>query len=401
MKILYHHRTRGEDAQGIHIRALCAAFRELGHQVVLVGPPRRRSAALFPPGGASPGTGVADARPSLAGLVIPHWFYELLALAYNTVAVPVLLAQALRHRPGLIYERYALFSLAGLCVARVVRRPFILEVNAPLSLELRQHGHLWLRGLAQRVEDFLCRSATRTVVVSQAMAEILKNRGIPAERLLVMPNGVDQDRFHAGVDGESVRSRLRLTGCRVVGFVGWVRRWHGVDGLMAALAPRLRRDPGLRLLVVGDGPALPDLRARARQLGVEDRVCFAGAVSQEEVPAYIAALDIAVQPAVTEYASPIKLFEYLALGCPVVAPDQANIRELIRPGVTAEVFPPGDWGVLGVRLEELLDDPQRCRQLGERGAASIPEHGYTWRANAERVLAAVEAGGSLPVTEGL
>ncbi|MFP4147082.1 MAG: glycosyltransferase family 4 protein [Halorhodospira sp.] len=412
MRILYHHRTRAEDAQGVHICALVGAFRELGHTVEVVEPrslwraPERAGASRSERadsrqrGTAGQREVAAEAGPTLAGRAIPHWLYELLALAYNAPAFAWLLARVLARRPDLIYERYSLLSFAGLLVARLIRRPFILEVNAPLSLELRAHGGLVWRRPAQWIEDWLCRSATRTVVVSHAMGQIFIERGVPAGRLLVLPNGVDGSAFHPRVDGDAIRARYGLTGCQVVGFVGWIRPWHGVDGLLEAMAPRLHSGSAARLLIVGDGPAVPDLQRQAEALGIAEWVVFTGAIERAEVPAHIAALDIAVQPDVTEYASPIKLFEYLAVGRAVVAPDRPNIREVVEDGVSARLFPPNDWQALADRLVELLEDGSARKTLAENGAYRIHQQGYTWLENARRVLAAVEAVTGRRVAEG-
>lgn len=393
MKILYHHRTRGEDAQGIHIHSLCKAFRELGHSVELVAPLQRRSPARpedvpQAAGPASPDEG--DARPTLAGVPIPFWFYEALSLAYNLPAMVLLLVAVWRHRPDFIYERYSLFSFAGRLVAWLTRRPLVLEVNAPLSLELQTHGDLVFRRLAQRIEDGLCRRADRTIVVTGAMADIFAARGVPRERLMVMPNGVDGAYFHTGVDGSAIREHYGLQQARVVGFVGWIRPWHGVDGLIHAVASLRARHPDLHLLIVGDGPAVPALRQQVREQGLEGCVHFTGSVERDAIPAHIAALDIAVQPDVTDYASPIKLFEYLALGRAVVAPDKPNIREVVQDGQGALLFPPRDWGALAEQLDRLLADDAWRRQLGDQAAALVESRGYTWQANARHVVSSVQ-----------
>ncbi|WP_019625782.1 glycosyltransferase family 4 protein [Thioalkalivibrio sp. ALJT] len=389
MKILYHHRTRGEDAQGIHIRALCTAFRELGHEVHMVAPLQRRAEASPAATPAGADADDRDARPTLKGVPIPFWFYELLSLAYNGPAFVLLLWAVLRHRPAFIYERYSLFSFAGRLVAWLTRRPLVLEVNAPLSLELQTHGDLVLRRLAQRIEDWLCRRATRTIVVTQAMADIFAARGVPRERLMVMPNGVDGARFNPQVDGHSVRQRYVPAQARVVGFVGWIRPWHGVDGLIHACAALAPAYPDLHLLIVGDGPALPGLRKLAADLDLVERIHFTGAVERDAIPAHIAALDIAVQPDVTDYASPIKLFEYLALGRAVVAPDKPNIREVVDHDRSALLFPARDWDALAERLSNLLADDAARIRLGRRAAALVEEGGYTWQANARHVIASV------------
>ncbi|WP_038052644.1 glycosyltransferase family 4 protein [Thioalkalivibrio sp. ALJ1] len=393
MKILYHHRTRGEDAQGIHIRALCDAFRELGHEVHMVAPLQRRAPGRPEEAPSAPSSKSADdgdARPTLGGVPIPFWFYELLSLAYNLPAMILLLVAVLRHRPAFIYERYSLFSFAGRLVAWLTRRPLVLEVNAPLSLELQTHGDLVLRRLAQSIEDWLCRRADRTIVVTQAMADIFAARGVPSERLMVMPNGVDGAHFHTGVDGSAIREHHGLQEARVVGFVGWIRPWHGVDGLIHAVASLRARHPDLHLLIVGDGPAIPALRNQVAQQGMEACVHFTGPVERDAIPAHIAALDIAVQPDVTDYASPIKLFEYLALGRAVVAPDKPNIREVVQHEQGALLFPPRDWGALAEQLERLLTDDAWRQGLGEQAVALVDSRGYTWQANARHVIESVQ-----------
>ena len=395
MRILYHHRTRAEDAQGIHIHALCDAFRSLGHSVEVVALVGQRppSAGKPEPSKAEGAPAESDSRPVLLGLPIPYWLYEVMALAYNVPAFFWLLWRGLRTRPTFIYERYTLFTFAGWLVARVLRVPFILEVNAPLSLELQTHGNLTFRRLAERLENALCARSTRTLVVTQAMADIFIARGVPAERLEVIPNGVDGSRFHPTVSGETVRRRYQLEGCRVIGFVGWIRPWHGVDGLIQAATRLMNHHADLRLLIVGDGPAIPALREQANATGFADRIIFTGPVAREEIPQHIAALDVAVQPDVTEYASPIKLFEYLALGRTVIAPDRPNIREVVTQDESALLFPPRDWDAMEKSLAMLLDDPNHRDQLAANAAQLVETRGYTWVGNAERVVGMVAANG--------
>jgi len=382
VRILYVHRTRGEDAQGIHIRMLCNAFRDLGHEVRLLGPPRSGGSSARAPDSAE----LRATGPRLFGRRIPGWAYELGVLAYNVPAFCALVAAMIRWRPDFVYERYALFGIAGRVASGLLRVPFVLEVNAPLSLEMNREQRLALRGLAQRLEDWLFRHATRTIVVSGAMARILEARGIPHERLCVMPNGVDRDVFRPDVDGGPRRQELGLGDRFVVGFVGWVRPWHGVDRLVDATAALAVRIPGLVLLIVGDGPAMPDLLARAEAAGIADRVRFTGAVPPADVPGYVAAMDVAVQPDVTEYASPIKLFEYLAMGRPVIAPRRDNITEVVVEGEQALLFEPGDTDGLADCIERAWRDADLRRRLARQAVALVEARGYYWDGNARKVL---------------
>jgi glycosyltransferase involved in cell wall biosynthesis len=396
VRILYHHRTRAGDAQGIHIAALCDALRALGHEVEVVALVRqaRPAAPAATDGAGKP----AREGASLFGLPVPAWFYELLALAYNVPGFFMLAAAVLRRRPDLIYERYALFTLCGRWVARLFGVPFVLEVNAPLSLELGQHGGLAFPRLARWLETGLLSSSTRTVVVSQAMADVFVAQGVPAERMVVMHNGVDGAHFNPHIDASTVRARYGLADACVVGFVGWMRPWHGVERLIDAVATLLPTCPDLRLLLVGGGPALPGLREQVARLGIEQAVVFTGPLPAQEVPAHIAAMDVAVQPDVTGYASPIKLFEYLAVGRAVVAPARPHILEVVRAGATALTFAPGDGAALAAALERLYRDPTLRARLGAAGAALIDQRGYRWRSNAQRVVELVQPGRAAPQT---
>lgn len=383
MRILYHHRTRGEDAQGIHIRALCDAFRRLGHEVNVVGPLR----GFHGSGGRKRAT---HGPNSLLGVTLPHWLYELLAIGYNLPAFGVLMAWLLTRRPALLYERYALFNISGRVAAAVCRVPFVLEVNAPLCDEMKTHGGLAFERLARALELWLCRSSTRTVVVSGVMRDIFVAKGCPPSRLMVIPNGVDRRHFCPSVDGRAVRQKLGLDNAVVVGFVGWIRPWHGVEALIDAVAGLVAAFPAVHLMLVGDGPAVPDLKEQASRLGLAKHVLFTGAVPVTEVPYYIAAMDVAVQPDVTEYASPIKLFEYLAMGRAVVAPAKPNIREIVTHTEDAMLFEPGDVEALRNCLGQLLDKPDLRSVLARRAAKVVENRGYFWEANAAAVLAIVE-----------
>jgi glycosyltransferase involved in cell wall biosynthesis len=188
------------------------------------------------------------------------------------------------------------------------------------------------------------------------------------------------------VSGAEVRRRYRLNGHLVAGFVGWLRDWHGLERLIGAVHAAGLLERGLRLLIVGAGPAFPSLRARVRSLGLADRVVLTGPVAHEAVPAHVAALDIALQPSATAYACPMKLLEYMAMARGIVAPDQPNIRELLRDGVSARLFAPGDDRSLVAAISELMERPALRATLGRQARQEVVERNLSWRMNAERAL---------------
>jgi glycosyltransferase involved in cell wall biosynthesis len=374
MKILYHHRTRSKDGQAVHIEELIAALRRLGHEVVVVAPP------------AMDGAEFGDDAGLVATLkrMLPHALYELLEVGYSAVAYRRLRRAYLEHRPDVLYERYNLFLLAGVWLKRRYGIKLLLEVNAPLAEERRKHDGLALSGFARRCEAATWRAADHVLAVTGELKRMIEAAGVPAERVAVIPNGVDRVRFAPPYDLKTAKARLGLDGRTVLGFTGFVRAWHGLDRVIDLIAAAGPASP-LHLLMVGEGPVREELMAQAQRLGVADKVTMTGVVPREKVAEYVAAFDVALQPAAVPYASPLKLFEYMALGRSIVAPRQSNITEILEDGRTALLFDPAQPQDFRDKIQRLIDDEALRLALGRAAAASIEERGLTWDSNARRV----------------
>jgi glycosyltransferase involved in cell wall biosynthesis len=379
VKILYHHRTRSKDGQTVHIEELVAALRRLGHDVILVGP-RAIERESF---GADAGA-VAVLKRCLPGAV-----YELMEFAYAFAAYARLRKAYLEHRPDVLYERYNLFMPAGVWLKHRYKLPMLLEVNAPLVAERSRFGGLALKGLARWSERSVWRGADYVLPVTEALAAFVRDAGVPNDRIVVIPNGVNGDRFFRPFDGVAAKRRLGLKGQLVLGFTGFVRDWHGVDNVIDLIADNPTRLE-LHLLVVGDGPACPGLEKRARDRGVADRLTITGVIERDSVADYLAAFDVALQPAVNPYASPLKVFEYMALGLAIVAPATANICEIVTDGETALLFDPDDPASLGAAIERICRDDALRERVGAAARQAIEERGLTWENNARRIVALFE-----------
>jgi glycosyltransferase involved in cell wall biosynthesis len=375
MKILYHHRTQSKDGQAVHIEELIHALREEGCEVIVVEPQAHRDAKF---GGTSRWI---DALKR----VLPKALYEALELVYSVVAYRKLLAAVRHHRPDALYERSNLFLLAGSWLRRRTGLPYLLEVNAPLYEERRRHGGLAMERVARWTEQHAWRRADAVLPVSRALAEIIAAAGVRGERLHVIPNGINTDRFAELPARDAAKASLGLSGKLVLGFAGFVRSWHGLDAVVDLLAGP--DGAGRHLLVVGDGPARGEIESCARALGVANRVTITGVVERDRVPGVLAAFDIALQPAATPYASPLKLFEYMACGCAIVAPAQANVRELLDDGGNALLFPPGDLPAMARAIDRLACDPALRGRLAAAARATLGERRLTWKENARRVMA--------------
>ncbi|HUB12092.1 MAG TPA: glycosyltransferase [Acetobacteraceae bacterium] len=370
MRILYSHRIQSRDGQSVHVEELVTALRGLGHEVLVVGPGLYEQARF---GGESRLVAWIRAR-------LPAAIGELAELAYNVPAWWRLRTAYRQFRPDLIYERYNLYYLAGAWVARGYCTPFFLEVNAPLADERARFGGLGLPWLAHALERHVWRSATRVLVVTGVLRDMIAAAGVSATRISVVPNGIDPARFAA------LPQRAPTAEPVVLGFVGFVRAWHGLDTVIAAMAED-HDGPPLRLVVVGDGPVRAELEQQAAALGLRERVAFTGLQPHEAIPALVAEFDIALQPLVVSYASPLKLFEYMAAARAIVAPDQPNIREVLRDGETAVLFLPTEPGAMWRAIRRLAGDAALRQRLGAAARAEIARRDYTWAGNAARVAA--------------
>lgn len=318
-------------------------------------------------------------------LWLPGALYELLEAAYAVVSYLRLLWAWFRLRPDVLYERYNLFQPAGAWLKRTVGIPMLLEVNAPLLQERLAGDGIVLRPLAAWSERFVIGTADRVLAVSQALADMLQDAGAAKDRPLVIPNGVSPAYLAAASDGAAAKSALGLADHAVIGFVGFPREWHRLERIVDLIA-RNGAHRLLHFLVVGDGPGVPALRRRAEHAGITRQLTVTGAVPHDKAIDYVRAFDVAVQPGVTPYASPLKILEYMALGRAIVAPDMANIRELLDHEESALLFDPDSLPSLEAAVLRLCDDAALRERLGRNAQRRLREKGYTWQANADRVV---------------
>jgi glycosyltransferase involved in cell wall biosynthesis len=279
-----------------------------------------------------------------------------------------------------VLERYSLSSGPGLEAARDCGLPFVLEVNAPLVEEASLYRKLHDPERWRLRERALLRAADRLVVVSAALKRHAIRQGVAPDRVTVVPNGVDVETF-AGANGDVVRTRYGLTGTHVIGFLGSLKPWHGVMDLMMAFAI-LPSDS--RLLIVGDGPERSTIEAEAVRAQLGGRVIITGAVPHDQVPSYLAAMDIAVAPYSAQpdfYFSPLKVVEYLAAGLPVVVTRQGDLSQLV--GDAGVCVKPGSVEELGDALRQLLTDNEMRRRMAS-GARSRTAK-LSWDAAARKV----------------
>jgi glycosyltransferase involved in cell wall biosynthesis len=338
-----------------------------------------------------------DSRPTLGARVTSGLEQQHRAVNYlrdgaqlaHTPLLNRLVQQAVQDfAPDVIYERYGLFRAEGLRAARKMGLPYVLEVNAPLAREARARG-LALKRLAGWLERRSWRLSDLVVTVSVPLADLVRSTG--QDSVIVVPNAVDPARFQGG-NRAATRARLRLDGRFVVGFVGSMNPWHDLRALVDAvrLLPTSLRAV---LLLVGDGPLRPEVEQHVATRGIDAR--FVGAVSRQEVPDLLSAMDACVCGLRAEhfYGSPMKALEYLAAAKPTVLTPGSTLEEIAAIGGAA-LYPPGDEEALARELVAIAEKPGHAQALATRGAKYAEAH--TWRQAARRVVEATcDARGAL------
>ncbi|BAU63656.1 glycosyltransferase [Stanieria sp. NIES-3757] len=288
----------------------------------------------------------------------------------------------------LIYERYSLWSYSGMEYAQAQGIPGILEVNAPLIEEQAKHRGLINRTGAEVVAQRVFTAASQIVAVSTPIKNYLTNYVSP-EKVHVIPNGVNHNRFALPL----VPTFPPNSETFVVGFVGSLKPWHGLAILTDAFARLHHKVPQARLLIVGDSPEREKIEANFSARELQSAVHFTGAVIPEQIPGLLASMNVAVAPYHDHtdfYFSPLKVYEYMAAGLPVVTSSIGQLTELIEDGVNGILCPPGDAGALAKALELIWHSPELARSLGNLARHHVLQN-HTWDAIAVQILALANA----------
>ena len=353
----------GHKGASVHVRELCAAFAQAGVEVHLASPRVAPEGDLL----------TAPAALHAISPVLPKAHAERTLRAAVRAQARAVTQLCARFGIDAIYERFALFSAAGVRAAAELGLPHVLEVNSPLREESSRFRTLPHPALAAFFEAEVLAGTDQVLAVSEPLARALVREGVESRKIDVVPNGVAANRF---LPPRRDADRFR------VGFAGSMKPWHGVEILVEAVS----RVPDVHLEVVGNGP-LTHLVERLPS----ERVTSFGALRHADVIERMAAWDVGVAPYMPIdgfWFSPLKLLEYMAAGACAVASDLGDAAELLGHGSRGVLVPAGDAGVLAGALAALAADRPRAWSLGEQ-ARKWAAANRSWSANVQRALRAL------------
>lgn len=378
----------GNKGASVHVRSVSQALAERGHDVSVVAvrvgetPSQDFAPTIVEVPFDRTLKGLRRSVDSEGHSVLSSEIYSLLL---NSACHECLAEVESQGRIDCLYERYSLWSVAGLRFARSRGIPFVLEVNAPLVLEQVEYRDLKLRETALGIEKLLFSEADAIFVPSRELADHVEGRVGGRPKVIVTPNGVRSGHF-SGPHPLAVRNGESSTEEFTVVFLGSLKPWHGLGVLVRAFRRLRRTVPNARLLVVGKGPMRPEVEKLQLEMGT-DVVELTGELPHHEIPDRLRTADVGVAPYPDLdpfYFSPIKVIEYMAAGLPVVASSIGQLTELIVQERTGLLVDPGDPDALAEALEELAQDRARRRRMGRRGQHRALTK-YTWEGVARRV----------------
>jgi len=279
-----------------------------------------------------------------------------------------------------------------LLVSKIFQIPYVVEINGLVIKELEMNGASKLGiKIARLTEKLNYKHAKKIVAVTKNLKEKIKELyHIPNERIVVIENGANTDLFKPMDRGKCIKELSLDESHHYVCFVGNLAPWQGVEYLIEAAPLILKKVPNTKFLIIGDGMMKEKLVSLAEKTGISDKVIFTGAVPYEEVPKYINASDVCVAPKkpLKSGYSPLKLYEYMACGKPVVASiiSGFEILEQQNAGILAEPEKPEELAEIIIKL---LKDKKMREEMGKNGRGYVVKN-HSWRIVAKRVAEVCE-----------
>lgn len=322
---------------------------------------------------------------------------QMVGIPYLNVFTNLRLYDAcLQCLPGhdLVYERNGLYRNGVAMACKRLKIPYALFVEAD---EILEHDYVSqpltgvLRWNADRQFQYNLMAADRIICVTEQLkSHLVESRRVSAEKILVLPNGVDVEKFRPdqGAKGD-IRQSLGIANAPLVLFVGNFYEWHDVSTLLGSFALVLAKFPEARLVLVGDGTTRQKMEKRSVDLKISHAVHFTGLIPHGDVPRYMASADVAVVPypkmKQENWLSPLKMYEYMASGKAIVASSVGQIMEVIRNEINGLLIPSGDAVAMANAIKRLIADGDLRHRIGNQARDDAIEN-HSW----ERYISKLE-----------
>jgi len=379
MRIFYFARIDiGRDDAGTrHVFDTCKQFASMGHEILLFVPNLGAKRQL-------PGVSIVQVPVLFRKSFVTYFTFHFFLFFY-------LLGHCLKNKPDAVYTRQQPLEWWATWLKIVFRFRYGIEVNGLTLVELKiNHVALWIIFVVRWIEWISFRFPDFWVVPTVQIRDFLcKEYHLDPNRFLVVSNGADEEKF-LPMDSDSCRRQLGLDkDAKYLLFMGGFLNWHGILELIEIMPNLVRINSNIKMLLVGEGVLTSKLQARTDILGIAENVVFCGRRPLEEMPLFINASDICLVPFFDERSSftglsPLKLFEYMACGKPVVSSAIGGLDSFFKSYDVGEVVSsddPMEW--IPVILS-LLNDLERMKRCGENGRQAVVKH-FNWKTISKKI----------------
>lgn len=366
MRIFYFARidVSDENANTRHVFEICRQLAKSGNTVTLFVPDLGRDRKV----------------EGVSMVYVPVIFPQpaVTYFSFHIILFFFFLCYCFKSRPDVVYTRHQQLEWLVTWLKKVIGFVYVVEVNGLSEIELNMNERPgWIISLTRCLERILFILPDLVITPTQGIKEYLcRNYGLAGSRVLVVSNGANPE-ISRPLDKGQCRGRLNLKkqGKYLI-FVGGFKKWHGLPQIIKIMPELIRRIPEIELLVVGEGEEKPSIQEQIKNSGLAGKVTLFGKKTFEEIPYYVNAADICLAPYFDERLgicglSPLKIFEYMACGKPVISTRVKGLDQLFdtfHVGKLVDSLDPSDWVEV---IVDMLDDPQTMRTYGENGREAV------------------------------
>jgi len=366
----------------IRSRAIIETLKKQGWHSVVVTSPRHKDFEQI----AEEINGVLYIRcpSSIQKITTPTLLYKVFEFVFSSHALEKAIIKVCNeHKPRVIHAHsFYPLKASAYHAARKFGIPYIYELRGLLEESGVTRGWSekgWRYRLIQHFDNYNLIRADAIVTISQTLKTEVMQRGVPESKIVVVPNGVDTQDFKPIEPDYELAAQLGLLdNILVIGYIGSLVRWEGLENLLYAFSSILRTTKNVKLLIVGDGPLRSDLLKLCDQLGINSFTIFTGQIAHENIKRYYSICDVLVLPRtkarVNALVTPLKPLEIMAMGKPLIASDLPALREIVISRQTGVLVEPDDPNKLAEAILYLLDDPQERKRLGANARAWVVEN---------------------------
>lgn len=352
-------------------------FQKLGHQVVYVS-----SGPMVLPEGVN--------LYQIPYSKIFRNFPEVLAPNYNSRSIKAIKKIIEKEQPNFIYQHHHDFHYGGAKLKKDLDIPFILHVDGIEYWVKKNWGKLYFSKLLKWAENIQLQNSDAIIVVSDALKRQLVEYGVEGDKIIVAPNGVHPDQFYPEIGDNGLKKQLGIEDKFVVGYTGTFGHWHGVEVLAEAVKHIVKRIPNAVVLFVGDGNLRPKIEEITKRDNVNDKILITGFVPFKTIPNYLAACDVLLSPCVNNadndfFNSPVKLFEYMAMGKPIVASNVGQQGVVINDGINGLLHEENQPEELAEKVYQIYQDNDLAVRLGKEARKRAVEK-HDWKVNSQMII---------------